>query len=129
MKNCSNIGGKIFPSHICRKWDIYWQKTCCWCRINFKFGTQANYLMLRKNLKITFLSGALNIVKMGSEIYKYFLLFFIISKYLMFVLRPVFNSSPQFYSHPACRLLELQLTFCKFSCCSRLCSTRTQILF
>ena len=27
------------------------------------------------------------------------------------------------------RLLELQLTFCKFSCCSRLCSTHTQILF
>ena len=40
----------------------------------------------------------------------------------------MFNSSPQFYSHPACRLLELQLTFCNFSCCSWLCSTRTQIL-
>ena len=25
-KNCSNIEGKIFPSHICQKWDIYWQK-------------------------------------------------------------------------------------------------------
>ena len=45
------------------------------------------------------------------------------------VLRLVFNSSPQCYSHPASRLLELQLTFCEFSCCSRLCSTRTQILF
>ena len=129
MNNCSNIGGKIFASDICQKCGIYWQKTCCWCLTNFKFGTQANYLMPRKKLKITFLSGARNIVKMGSEIYKYFLLFFIISKYFMFVLRPVFNSSPQFYSHPACRLLELQLTFCKFSCCSRLCSTRTQILF
>ena len=40
----------------------------------------------------------------------------------------MFNSSPQHYSHPACRLLELQLTFCNFSCCSWLCSTRTQIL-
>ena len=39
----------------------------------------------------------------------------------------VFNSSPKFYSHPACRLLELQLTFCKSSFCRRLCSTRTQI--
>ena len=48
MKNCSNIGGKIFPSHICRKWDIYWQKTCWGCRINFKFGTQANHLTRRK---------------------------------------------------------------------------------
>ena len=27
--------------------------------------------------------------------------------------------------HPACRLLELQLTSRHFSCCSRLCSTRT----
>ena len=68
-------------------------------------------LCREKNLKITFLSGARNIVKKGSEIYKYFLLFFIISKYLMFVLRPVFNSSPQFHSHPAWRALELQLTF------------------
>ena len=45
------------------------------------------------------------------------------------VLRLVLNSSPQFYSHPACRLLELQLTFCKFSCCIGLCSTHTYIFF
>ena len=38
----------------------------------------------------------------------------------------MFNSSPQFNSHPACRLLELLLTFYKSSCCSRLCSTRTR---
>ena len=109
MKNWTKFEGKIFPSHICPKWGSYLQKTCSWCLTNFKFGTQANYLMPRKNLKITFLSGARNIVKMGSEIYKYFLLFFIISKYLMFVLRPVFNSSPQFYSHLSCSLLRLKL--------------------
>ena len=40
----------------------------------------------------------------------------------------MFNSSPQHYSHLSCRLLELQLTSCNFSCCSGLCSTRTQIL-
>ena len=33
-------------------------------------------LCREKNLKITFLSGALNIVKMGSEIYKYLSSFF-----------------------------------------------------
>ena len=62
-------------------------------------------------------------------VYKYFSWFFSSCKLFDAVLRLVFNSSPKFISHPACRLLELQLTFCKFSCCSRLCSTRTQILF
>ena len=82
-----------------------------------------------KNLKITFFTGVRNIVKMESEIYKYILFFFSSCKIFDPVLRLVFNSSPQCYSHPACTLLELQLTFCKFSCCRRLCSTRTQILF
>ena len=86
-------------------------------------------LWSEKKSKITFFSGASNIVKMGSEIYKYFSSFFPSYKIFDAVLRLVFNSSPKYNSHPACRLLELQLTFCKFSCCSRLCSTRTQILF
>ena len=37
-----------------------------------------------KTSKLFFFTGVRNIVKMGSEIYKYVLLFFIISKYLMF---------------------------------------------
>ena len=44
--------------------------------------------------------------------HRYFPLYWeavIISKYLMFVLRPVFNSSPQFYSHLSCSLLRLKL--------------------
>ena len=53
---------------------------------------------------------------------KIFAFIFPVFKYLKFC----FNSSPRFYSHPACRLLELQLIFCKFSCCRRMCSTHTQ---
>ena len=64
-----------------------------------------------KNLKITFFTGVRNIVKMESEIYKYILFFFSSCKIFDPVLRLVFNSSPQFHSHPACRALELQLTF------------------
>ena len=102
-----------------------------------------------KNLKITFFTGASIIVKMEFEIYKYFSWFFsqcspslskcnlkyenicILNRsspniWAVFYII-VFNSSPKFYSHPACRLLELQLTFCKSSFCRRLCSTRTQI--
>ena len=90
-------------------------------------------VMARKKLNIIFFIRVRNIVKMGSEIYKYFSWFFSYCKIFDAVFRLVFNSSPQFYSHPACRLLELQLTFCKFSSCRtaelRLCSTRTQILF
>ncbi len=82
-----------------------------------------------KNLKITFFTGASIIVKMEFEIYKYFSWFFSQCKIFDAPLRLVFNLSPQFYSHPACRLFVLQLNFCKFSCCSRLCSTRTQISF
>ena len=50
-------------------------------------------------------------LKMESEIYKYILFFFSSCKIFDPVLRLVFNSSPQFHSHPACRELELQLTF------------------
>ena len=48
VKNWSKFERKIFPSHICPKLCSYWQKTCCWCRRNFKFGTQADFFMLRK---------------------------------------------------------------------------------
>ena len=64
-----------------------------------------------KNLKITFSPRALNMVKMGSEIYKYLLSFSSIYKYLVCFLSLVFNWSPQFYSHHACKLLDLQLIF------------------
>ena len=46
--NTSKFEGKIFPSHICPKLGSYWQKTCWGCRRNFKFGTQADFFMLRK---------------------------------------------------------------------------------
>ena len=70
-------------------------------------------LWSEKKSKITFFSGASNIVKMGSEIYKYFSSFFPSYKIFDAVLRLVFNSSAKYNSHPACRLLELQLTFLK----------------
>ena len=34
-------------------------KGLVWCLWNFKFATQANYLVLRKNIKITFFTGAM----------------------------------------------------------------------
>ena len=130
VKNWSKFERKIFPSHICPKLGSYWQKTCSWCLWDFKFGTQANYLMLKKNPQSYFFFHR------GQEhcengIWNIQIFFMIFSKRKIFdaVLRLVFNSSPLFYSHPASRLLELQLTFCKFSCCTGLCSTRTQIFF
>ena len=78
-KNCKNIVRKMIPWNICQIFDSYCQKTCSWCQLNFKFITQANYPMPRKNY---FLTGARNIVKMGSEIYKYFTYFFHCVKYL-----------------------------------------------
>ena len=79
-----------------------------------------------KTLKITFLSRIPFIVKLEFEIWKYLPSFSPCSNIWSSVLMLVFNSSPRFYSHPACRLLELQLIFCKFSCCRRMCSTHTQ---
>ena len=109
VNNSSNIEGKIFSLYICQKCVICCQKTWCWCQVNLKFCTQANYLMPRKNLKITFLPEAPNMVKMESEIYKYFSYFFSLCKIFDPVLKIVFNSSPKFHSHPVCRLLGLQL--------------------
>ena len=54
MKNWTKFEGKIFPSHICPKLDSYWQKTCSWCQLNFKFGTQANHVMPRKKAQNNF---------------------------------------------------------------------------
>ena len=111
MKNSAKIEGKIVPSHICQKYVIHWQKTCSGCQLNFKFCTQLNHLFSRKNLKITFLTGALIIVKTEFEIYKYLHLIFHHGCHLKIfdaVLRLVFNSSPQFYSHSARSQLDLQ---------------------
>ena len=58
VNNCSNIEGEIFSLHICQKCVICCQKNWCWCR--------------EKTLKITVLPEAPNMVKMESEIYKYF---------------------------------------------------------
>ena len=129
VKNWTKFEGKIFPSHICPKLGSYWQKTCSWCLWDFKFGTQANYLMLKKTLKITFSTGARNIVKMGSEISKYLSWFFHSAKYLM-LFWGLCSTRPHYFIHilpPDC--LNCNWLFLKFSCCSRLCSTRTQILF
>ena len=67
VNNCSNIEGKIFPSHICRKWGIYWQKTWTGCRINFKFCAQQNYPVPGKKPQNNFLYRTPFIVKMGSR--------------------------------------------------------------
>ena len=94
--------------------------------------SQLIYLVPRKTPQNNIFIPALIIVKVEFEMYKHLLLNFhhcCHLKKIDAVLRLLFNSSPQFHSHPACTLLELQLILCKFSCCSRLCSTRTQILF
>ena len=54
VKNCTKFEGKILPSHICQKRDIYWQKTCCWCQWNLRFCTQANYPELKKTVQNNF---------------------------------------------------------------------------
>ena len=93
----------------------------------WNFSWRHKRSVVKKHLKIIFFTVQPFIVKMQFEYENICILnhsspniwavFYII----------VFNSSPKFYSHPACRLLELQLTFCKSSFCRRLCSTRTQI--
>ena len=48
MKNSQKFVEKIFQHNICKKWDIYWQKTCWGCQIKLKFGTQVNHFVLKK---------------------------------------------------------------------------------
>ena len=68
----------------------------------------------KKHVEIIFLPEAHNIVKLGSEILKYLPTFSSYKYIWCAYLRLVFYSSPQFYSHPACRMLELQLILWKF---------------
>ena len=84
VKNSTKFQGKIFPSHICPKWGSYWQKTCSWCLWNFKFITQANYLMARKKPQNNFFHRGQEHCENGIWNIQIFLVFFIISKYLMF---------------------------------------------
>ena len=104
MKNWTKFEGKIFPSHICPKLDSYWQKTCSWCQLNFKFGTQANHVMPRKKAQNNFFNWGQDHCENGIWNEQ---IFFIVYDG---VLRPVFNSSPQFHSHLSCCLLQLKLT-------------------
>ena len=79
MGNCSNIEGKIFASHICQKCGIYWQKTCCWCQWNFKFGTQTNYIKLRKKPQNNFFHWGQHHCESGIwNIQIFFVIFFIV---------------------------------------------------
>ena len=52
MKNSQKIVRKIFQPNICKKCDIYWQKTCCWCLRKLKFGTQVNQFVLKNTAKL-----------------------------------------------------------------------------
>ena len=94
MKNCSNIGGKIFPSHICPKWGSYWEKTCWGCRRNFKFGTQADFFYAeKKTSKLLFSPGPATLRKWDLK-YTNILYFFSSSKNICCgILRLVFNWS------------------------------------
>ena len=42
------IEGKIFPSHICQKCGICWQKTWKGCQTTLKFGIQKDFVVLWK---------------------------------------------------------------------------------
>ena len=97
MNNWSNIEGKILT------------KTWTGCQTTLKFGMQKDFVVLWKNLKIPFWSQAQFIVKMEFEKYKYFTWFFHRLKYLMCCFEASVQLVPKSYSHPACRLLELQL--------------------
>ena len=78
VNNCSKLEGRILSSHIWQKCVICCQKTWTGCKVKLKFFTEANYLLLKKNMSKP---KAPNIVKMGYEIYKYLSNIFIISKY------------------------------------------------
>ena len=67
-----------------------------------------------------FLSGAPIIVKMGFEKYKYFSNFVHGLKYLMSDFEASVQHVPTFYSHPVCRLLELQLILASEEDCVQL---------
>ena len=67
VQNEAVIGKKPVPGVCETSNSAHKQITLCW----------------EKNLKITFFTGARNIVKMGSEIYKYLSNIFTIQKYLV----------------------------------------------
>ena len=47
-KNSQKFVEQIFQHNICKKWDIYWQKTCWGCLWKLKFGTQVYQFVLKK---------------------------------------------------------------------------------
>ena len=113
MKNCTKIEGQIFLSHICKKCDSYWQKTCSWCLWNFKFGTQANYLMLRKKSQNNFFHRGQEHCENGIWNIQIFVYFFSSSKNIWCgILRLVFNWSLHAYVLP--------LTLTSIACSSHL---------
>ena len=118
--------GKIFSLHICQKCVICCQKKQCWCQVkkNCELVWYKQSQRQSQRPHIVFKPQILQTSKLQIANKKTNQISFLPDA----VLKLVFKSSPQFYSHPACRL-ELQLTLCRFSLCRRLCSTCTQILF
>ena len=76
--------------------------------------------MLKKTPENDFFHRALIIVKINFEKYKIFCDFFHRLKYLTYDFEASVQLVPTFYSHPVCRLLELQLILASEEDCVQL---------
>ena len=82
-KTAKILWEKLFPGIFVKNVISIAKKPVQGVREPWNFAHNLINLCPEKNLKITFSPGALNMVKMGSEIYKYFTLFFHCVKYLI----------------------------------------------
>jgi len=71
VKNCAKIEGKILPSDICQKCDIYWQKNMLLVSVKLEILHARKLPRAGKITPKLFFTGASNIVKMEPKIYKY----------------------------------------------------------
>ena len=126
VNNCSNIEGKYFLCIFVKNVSSVAKRKRCWCQVkkNCELVWYKQSQRQSQRPHIVFKPQILQTSKLQIANKKTNQISFLPDA----VLKLVFKSSPQFYSHPACRL-ELQLTLCRFSLCRRLCSTCTQILF
>ena len=127
-KELYKIWGKNIFLHICQICVIWSQKTCCGCGRNFKFCTDANYVVLKKTRQNNFFLPGPQHGQNGIWNLEIFVEYFHHLKIFGVLIWGWCSTCPHNFIHilPA-ECLNCNWFFGNFYCCSRLWSTRTQI--
>ena len=97
-----------------------WQKTCWGYLWSLKFCTQVDYCVLKKTSQNDFFHRGTHHCENGLWKIQIFCDFFHRLKYLTYDFEASVQLVPTFYSHPVCRLLELQLILASEEDCVQL---------